>query len=153
MANQHTRQYTDEDRAKALELYLQHGAATAAEQTGIPVGTITSWATRQGLSELRTIEAKRAAEGARLTWAQRRAQVALEAGEAAHEFTARARMAKPRDARDLMAAADMAVKNAQLLDGGPTNRVEYADPEQARQAIRKMRDELAERRKQRARSA
>lgn len=42
--------WTDEQRTEALELYTEHGAAEAARRTGIPAGTIYSWAHHAGLT-------------------------------------------------------------------------------------------------------
>lgn len=44
------RTWTDEQRDEALLLYADHGVAVAAERTGIPRGTIASWARRAGVA-------------------------------------------------------------------------------------------------------
>jgi len=38
--------YTPEQKTEALQLYAEHGRNEAARQTGIPSGTIASWASR-----------------------------------------------------------------------------------------------------------
>lgn len=38
--------YTDEQRQQALAIYAEHGPGAAARETGIPKGTIASWARR-----------------------------------------------------------------------------------------------------------
>ena len=43
------REYTDEEKARALELYQSVGLAEAARETDIPKPTIQSWARRAGL--------------------------------------------------------------------------------------------------------
>ncbi len=42
--------YTDEQRAEALTLYVEHGAAYTARQTGINKRTISRWAQEANLS-------------------------------------------------------------------------------------------------------
>jgi transposase-like protein len=44
-----SRRYTDEERTKALDLYLEHGPAEAGRRTGISARTIATWARRAGL--------------------------------------------------------------------------------------------------------
>ncbi len=145
------RNYTEKARADALRLYVEHGPAEASRRTGIPAATIRKWAEQAGRASTRSQSAAVACRAARLTWAQRRAEVAVRAGEAAGEFLERAVGAeRPRDARDAMAAFSMAVDKAQLLDGAATERLEVSEDEQ-RAWVRRMRDELAERRRSRAR--
>lgn len=43
-------QYTREQKAEALGLLIAVGKAEAARQTGIPAGTISSWAVRNGVT-------------------------------------------------------------------------------------------------------
>lgn len=43
--------WTEDDKAAARRYYETEGAAAAARATGIPVGTITSWARRRGWSQ------------------------------------------------------------------------------------------------------
>lgn len=43
------RHWTDEERSRALAIYVEQGPAVAASETGIPKGTIASWASRAGL--------------------------------------------------------------------------------------------------------
>lgn len=42
--------YTPEQKAEALELYREHGAAEASRRCGIRSGTIKSWASRAGVA-------------------------------------------------------------------------------------------------------
>lgn len=66
--------WTSEQKTEALELIVEHGPAEAARRTGIPVGTIASWATRAGVSGEHHTEATIAATAARqATTAERRA--------------------------------------------------------------------------------
>jgi transposase-like protein len=41
--------YTDEQKAEALAIVAEHGQGEAARRTGIPFGTIGSWANRAGI--------------------------------------------------------------------------------------------------------
>ena len=100
------RSYTDAERQKALDLYIEVGPAEASRRTGVPAATIRSWALRAGatVARPRTQAATAAVEAARLTWAQRRAEVAALASEVAIDSGRRALGAKPREASDLMRA-------------------------------------------------
>lgn len=150
----HPRTYTPEQREEALRLYLEVGAAEAARRLEIPAATVRKWAQRAGLTAARREHAQAAIESARLTWAQRRGEIVVRFGEAADGFLTKARKTKSaRNARDLMAAADMAVKNAQLLSDGATGRVELSPTERRQRVLElrdKARDELAERRARKA---
>ncbi len=46
--------YTDDQRRKAVNLYIQHGTAEAARQTGISGRTVTRWAKAADVSQDRT---------------------------------------------------------------------------------------------------
>jgi hypothetical protein len=144
------RSYADAERNEALSLYLEVGAAEASRRCGVPAGTIRQWAHRRGLTTARTASARASVEAARLTWAQRRAEVATRAGEGAATFLDDAIAEKSaRNRRDLMAAFKMAAEGAQLLSGGATERVELTE-EQRRERVRELRDELAARREAKA---
>jgi transposase-like protein len=140
------RTYTDAERNEALALYLEVGAAEAARRLGFAAGTIRQWAHRAGMTDTRHAAAKAGVAAARLTWAQRRAAITVRFGDAAASFLEKAIGEKSaRNSRDLMASADMAVKNAQLLSDGATGRVELTEPER-RKRVQELRNELAERR-------
>lgn len=148
MATDGRRTYTPEQRTEALALYLDHGPAEASRRCGVPAGTIRQWALRAGKKSPRAARAVAGAEAARLTWAARKAEVALRSGEAAAEFLERAvGTPKAREGSDWMRAYALAVDKAQLLDGGATGRVELTESE-VRAGVQKIRDELAARRKQ-----
>jgi transposase-like protein len=112
------REYTAAERERALGLYVQVGPAEAGRETGIPSSTIRKWAERAGASmkNARERSATAAVEGARLTWAQRRAETRQRAGEAAAVFLERAVEASPRAASDWMRAFKVGVDAAQGLD-------------------------------------
>jgi transposase-like protein len=131
MAKEGPRTYSPEQREEALALYVEHGPAAAASRLGIPASTVRSWAKRAGKQSPRADRAVAGAEAARRTWAQRRADVALESGEAASELIERIRgTSKAREAADWSRAFAIAVDKAQLLDGGATGRVEVSSHEE-----------------------
>lgn len=121
--------YTDDQKANALNLWTEHGACEASRRTGIPRGTISSWAKRAQLAPPvaagRTLDAT---ERARQAWALRRAEMADELGELAAEAITMTREAiakrSARNARDGAATVETLVRNAQLLDGHATSRTE-----------------------------
>ena len=47
--------YTDEQRAEALVLYVEHGTAEASRRTDIPRRTIRHWANHEGLAAARDL--------------------------------------------------------------------------------------------------
>lgn len=139
------RTYTPEQRREALELYREHGPAEAARRCGIASGTIRQWALKSGLTSERAKTARANVEALRLTWAQRRGEICVRAGEVASNMLEEAAAAgNSRKARDFMGAFEIGVRTAQLLDGAPTERV--ASEVELREQVHRMRDELAARR-------
>lgn len=67
-------QYTPEQKAEALALLIEVGKAEAARRTGIPAGTISSWAVRTGVTTNHA--APEQLLGARRSIAQRKAELA-----------------------------------------------------------------------------
>lgn len=142
------RSYTDAQRQEALALYREHGPAEASRRTGIPGATIRSWAHRSGEEASEGAGRTRAAtEAARLSWAQRRAQLCDATGSVAAEVLDRIRASKKaNDARALAQTYGVLVDRAQLLDGGVTGRLEVSGPEDLREKVQSLRDDLAARR-------
>lgn len=68
--------WTPEQRQQALELHRSHGPAEAARQTGIPKGTIASWARRLGVETNVVVEREEAVEASALAAEQRRLELA-----------------------------------------------------------------------------
>ena len=64
--------YTDQQRQDALDAYVDHGLAETARRTGIPRGTVSSWATRAGLqtAAATALRARERTEAARARWAE-----------------------------------------------------------------------------------
>lgn len=76
MANPNRREYTEEERWEALELYRKEGPSVAAKQLGIPKSTLSGWARSRGV---RTISTHRMAESLqkhKLSAAEKRARIA-----------------------------------------------------------------------------
>lgn len=143
MAN---RSYSETEKKAALDIYAELGPAEASRRMGIPSGTIRSWAKRTGATVVRGETARANVEAARLTWAQRRADLTLQLGEAAQEFLDRSRKSTGAQvARTHMGSCVAAIEKAQLLDGSATERVEVSG-EQARERVKELRDELEQRR-------
>lgn len=117
--------WTPEQRAEALELYVELGPAAASARTGIPVGTIASWAHRNGV-QTRCIETTAArVEHSRLRWAERRADLAERIGavaEKALDQTEHALDEGDRKAKDFALTMAVLVDKAQLLSGEATAR-------------------------------
>lgn len=64
--------YTAQQRQDALEAYVDHGLAEAARRTGVPRGTVSSWATRAGLQTTAATASRARArtDAARARWAE-----------------------------------------------------------------------------------
>ncbi len=140
--------HTDQQRKDALRLYVELGPAEAGRRCEIPAATIRSWAHRAGVSaNVPPSEQTRAAtDAARLSWAQRRAELSRETGAVAAELPERIRTAtKASDVRALATGYSVLVEKGQLLDGAVTDRVEISEGER-RERVKAMRDELAARR-------
>lgn len=126
------RVYTDEDRANALAIWTDSGAAAASTITGIPAGTIACWASRRGLQRFGPERTRAAVEAlqhqADQTWAEKRAELvhklagfADAALEAALDSLEDGNL---RMAKEGMLAVAIAVDKTQLLTGGATGRHE-----------------------------
>jgi transposase-like protein len=119
--------YTDEQRAEALALYADVGVSEAARRTGIPAGTIASWANRAGIQPEANENLRAAVEARRLTWAERKTALATRLGEiadqAAEQLAAKI-AANELSGRDLIAALTALIDRTQLLTGEATARTE-----------------------------
>jgi transposase-like protein len=137
--------YTDEQKADALALYVEHGPAETARRTGIAKGTLASWAHRAGVQSVATELTAAATEAASAKWAERRQTMVDEIGlvaEAALSGAAGAVLAgRPRDAKDYATTMAILVDKAQLLGGDATTRHEN----------RELRDRLLEETRENAR--
>lgn len=125
------RTYTDAEKAEALALYAEVGAAEAARQTGINRGTIVSWASRNGVAADATPNLLKATEVA----AARRTFVATEFRARMVETLAKVaekaaaveleRLAGSKATlHEVVGARTRAIHDLQLLAGEPTDRSE-----------------------------
>lgn len=140
--------YDADTRARALELYASEGRLAATAATGVPAGTIASWAKRAGVRC--NVEARRLqTEVAVLTLEQRRAELALalleDADKLRRQLFAKAVITKfdggqygsgwcdhtldqptMDDQLAVVKALAEAVRTSQLLAGEATDRTELA---------------------------
>jgi len=68
--------YTEQQRAEALALFVEHGPAEASKRTGIPGGTIASWGNRAGIASEAPERIRPAQEQRQATIAARKATLA-----------------------------------------------------------------------------
>jgi hypothetical protein len=126
--NMGKRSYTPEQRTQALELYRTDGPRAAAATTGIPLGTITSWAKNAGIRTRAIENAAACVQATSLKWEERRIGLAHEMGRVAELAISRAvdelDHGKARDAQAFATTAAILVDKAQLLTGAATSRHE-----------------------------
>ncbi len=129
------RTYTDEERADALARYVSDGLAAAAKATGIPSGTIASWATRtdgvRSLAHENKERMRAALEASDLRWQAHKVDLVKQfagmvevAIAMAHDS---AEDGNVRDMQGALTSAAIATDKAQLLSGGATGRIEHSD--------------------------
>lgn len=136
--------YTASQREEALALYEEHGPAEASRRTGIPKGTISSWASRAGRATKALANTAAANEARTLMLERRRQDLAADLLDDAHRLRAqlwaeaeahyfdrdgafhRAKIDKPTfaDQRVIVDAVGKAVDKVQLLTGQATERTE-----------------------------
>lgn len=80
--------WSDDDRATALALYIDHGPAEASRRTGIPTKTISSWARRTGTRTDAPAKTAAAVAARAAQWAELRETVANESGRTARRILA-----------------------------------------------------------------
>lgn len=122
------RRFTDAEKAHALDVYATEGPAEAARQTGIPKGTIASWAHRTGTQTVCNERAAARVEAAQMKWAERRQAMVDRIGTIAEKALTVVEdnldlgtTSKAKDAATTMA---ILVDKAQLLGGDATTRHE-----------------------------
>ena len=172
--------HTDAEREEALRLVAEVGQAEAARRTGIPAGTIASWAHRHGVASPDAGTTAKASAASVATRKQKLAEGLLRDIERLRErlfapHTQRKPMVVSDGARDgshievadveleqlppgdqklLMTAIAIAVDKVQILTGEATERIEQVagEPTVAERAerARQVVDQLAEKREQRA---
>jgi len=143
--------HTPEQRARALALCEEFGAADAArlltaEGLTIQAETIRQWASRAGVSQRRTETMRANVDALTAKTAERRTRLAarlLEIAEGASEHAAE--MMADANLRDVVGLFTRAIHDHQLLSGGATSRVETAPTAEAETILDEL-DELAKRR-------
>jgi hypothetical protein len=165
--------YTDKQRSEALRLYEEQGPGAAAKATGIPKGTISSWARRAGAQTVCTEETRARVEARRVISAERRQLEAWEALEAAAKVRLDITSSsvkhttvtdggevvtwdaphRPRERYYLARTYEILAKAAQLLSGQATDRpnveVSGLEPDTDVQAAVSEVIDLVERRRER----
>lgn len=136
------RTWTTEQRAQALELYAEHGAAAAARTTGIPSGTVKAWASRRGVQPLHRIKnsegVRAAVERRQRTAEDRRTRLVELLGEIAElgaERELELLSVESVSLRDVVGARTRAIHDLQLLAGDATSRTEHTGLDADRGAV------------------
>lgn len=123
----YAQRYTDDEKASALELYVEVGPSEAARRTGIAQPTISNWARVAGLQEQVAWARAGHVLAVKQKWEERRAVIAEKVGDLAEEALEASRDAvaigDSRAARDFGSTMATAIDKAQLLTGGPTERI------------------------------
>lgn len=125
------RVYTDDEKAEALELYAQHGAAETARRTGISLGTVKSWASRAGVAtdaadvtraatEVASARRSYVAEEFRTQMVETLAQIAETAAQKELQVLA----SESPSLDKIVGARTRAIHDLQLLTGAATGRTE-----------------------------
>lgn len=138
------RTYTAEEKAHALELYAEHGAAEAGARTGINPNTIRSWASREHLTDPRNQRVAAAVAARKITAEQRRSDLADRLLDIAEMSTEQqSRLIRRADLRDVVGAGTRAIHDHLLLTGQATTRTETIHASTVDDEIARLADELA----------
>ena len=128
------RSYSDEQKAEALALYAEVGAAEAARRTGIKRGTLVSWASRAGVATDAAANLRAATEVAierrRYVAAEFRSQMLDSLAEIATKAAAAEldRIAGSKASlHEIVGARTRAIHDLQLLSGDATSRTESVE--------------------------
>ena len=121
--------WTPEQKQEALRIYEKLGPAEASRQTGIPKGTIKSWASRDELQPVATVAAdnmKAANEVLSLTRDQKRIKLQDEVLDKARIVIGRIdrTLATAKDCKDLAMAGERLLNMFRLEMGEATSRTE-----------------------------
>lgn len=135
-------------RERAIKLYIEHGAAHASRELGIPSGTIKSWAHRQNAQPLhhaKNTQATAAAVARRKRSAEeRRTRLVELLGEIA-ELGAEKELellAGDPALRDVVGARTRAIHDMQLLAGDVTGRTEVLNRSEVDSALAELTAEM-----------
>lgn len=156
--------YTAKQKSEALKLYEEHGPAEASRHTGVPRGTISQWARRDGLVTARSANARAGARASAASLVQRKHRLAeklmgdverlreqLWAPALVHDFTkdgafVTGHLDEPTfgDKRQIMTSLAIGVDKIQLLTGAPTSRAEIVEASKLDVEIERMLGEMSE---------
>lgn len=157
--------HPDAVRQEAIALTEQFGAAEAARRLGIPRGTVSGWFSKSGRGATRGEQTRAATEQHALSRDARVARLADALLREAEDEVKRLRMPvtmhkasatgklvtweitepEPGDRRNIATTAAILIDKSQLLAGEATSRSEVSGPEQARQKIQELREQLSKR--------
>lgn len=146
--------YTDEQKAEAVKLYQEQGAAEASRQIGASTRSVLYWAEQAGVisqaNQEKTSEARAAlAERVTNNWADFRAQEALAAGAAANRMRREALEASTERNASLLRARVVAygifIDKAELLSGQATQRIQVWAESEIDKDLREAMSELEDR--------
>ena len=104
--------YTLEQRTEALKLYAEAGPAEASRRTGSKRGTISKWASRDGVSSDRAERTRKATEAARQSYAEGRARRSAALAQEADALIERLKDASPLNAGHLSRAIHLLIHDA-----------------------------------------
>jgi transposase-like protein len=130
--------YTDEEKAEAIKLAIEVGAAEAARQTGISRGTIVSWTSRMGVATVANERTREATKAVKANAEQRREKIRdtlLKRVQTYLDWTVKPTIdyvgtfatkvtrdhPSAPDIRNLVIAASVAIDKAELLSGKSTS--------------------------------
>lgn len=128
------KKWPDDVKATALDVFAREGCPAASKATGVPEGTIRSWAKREGeragtrLAQRNGVEVDVVRSASVVPWRDRREPLVRDLGDAVVETLDEVRTAvkggRLRDARDGAVTLGILVDKAQLLSGLATGRSE-----------------------------
>jgi transposase-like protein len=120
--------YTDAQKAEAVDLYVEHGTAEAARQTGIGTTTIKRWAADDGHTVQTNIKKTEAARAVLASArAEQRERVRILYLDKIEACLTAINPGKPRDAKDLMTTAAIGTDKFRLEMGEATEVVITGD--------------------------
>ncbi len=121
--------YTDEQKTDAVTLYVEHGTAEAARQTGINARSILRWAKSAGVvSQDRIEKTEQAREVLAATQAEKRGELRVLLLDAPIRLVQQAiETEKARDAQSWMVAAGIGVDKFRLEMGEATEVIITGD--------------------------
>ncbi len=135
--------YTDEQRAEAVELYQQVGAAAAARQLGMTARSIVGWANKAGVSQVRAEKTQAAREQLARDVAVRREQLRDLILEKALLAAGLIGDGSARDGKDWATVVGILVDKFRLEMGESTDRREIHGFSEADRELQRMAAEFA----------